>query len=122
MFSNSKANYSTMNQADQNHDDIDYTCGGIMKTTDSRSGSSNTPTSSRVSEWRVPGNHPSSSWSTNGAASSRDQERIGYSIVWILVLFFISWPLAGAIVPIWIFILPLESLLPPCKYFMFFSP
>jgi hypothetical protein len=40
-------------------------------------------------------------------------QKIVYSVVWALVLLCIAWPLAWFITPVWIFLLPFESILQP---------
>jgi len=34
-----------------------------------------------------------------------------YSIVWILLLFFVAWPIATIVSPFWILLMPFEDLL-----------
>jgi hypothetical protein len=40
-------------------------------------------------------------------------QKLLYSVVWALVLLCIGWPLAWFIAPVWIFLLPFESILQP---------
>lgn len=37
---------------------------------------------------------------------------ICYSLVWLILLIFVAWPIACFVAPIWIFLMPFEAFLP----------
>jgi len=44
------------------------------------------------------------------------QNKIVYTIIWILLLIFLAWPIAGFCAAWWVFFLPFEGLHDICKF------
>jgi hypothetical protein len=51
----------------------------------------------------------------DGNAARNNENRMVYSVIWIILLFPVVWPLGWFLSPIWIVLLAGEAFLPPGK-------
>lgn len=54
----------------------------------------------------------------DGVVATKNDNRVVYSVIWIILLFLVVWPLGWFLSPIWIVLLAGEAFIPPGKRYL----